>query len=141
MGLRIMILSPLVGRTARVEIAQAHDAHPALWSHFGQQPLELPLRLTVRIDRRLRRVLRNRNLGRMTIDGARRRKDKPAYSRLYGQLQQYTGSRHVVGHIHLGLGHGFGDQGVGRQVDDRLDALLIQQSLEQLAVPHPALNE
>src|SRR3989441_1108279 len=50
-------------------------------------------------------------------------------------------SQHIVGHILLRLGDRLRDQRKSGQMDDRLDALALEERLDQLAVPHPPLDE
>src|SRR5712691_533238 len=140
-GLRIVVLSQPLRGARRIEVAQAHHPDALLRPDIREQPLEIALRLAVRIHRHLRRVFRDRNRRRMAVDRARRREDEAADSGADCRLQQYTSSRHIVGHILLRLGDRLRDYRKSGQMDDRLDALALEERLDQLAVPHTPLDE
>src|SRR6266550_987847 len=141
MRLRVVILSPLLRRPRGIEIPQAHHRESMLRTELREQPLEIPFRLAVRVDRRLRGILRNRYRRRVAVHGAGGREDKAADLGASGGLQQYTGGGHIVGHILARLGHRLRHERESGQMDDRFDALTLEQRLDQLAVSYSALDE
>ncbi len=141
MRLRIVVFAKPCGGARGVEVAQAHHAHAVPGPDVGEQPLEISLRLAVRIHRRLRRVLHDRDLCRMPVHRARGREDETTDLGANRRLQQYTGGRHIVGHILLRLSNRLRDEGEGGQVDDCLDALSREHRLDQLAVAYFPLDE
>ena len=106
-----------------------------------EQLLEIPLRLAVRIHRPLRRVLGNGNRRRVPVHRAGGRENETADPGANRCLQQYTGGRHIVGHILLRLRNRLGHERERGQVDDGRDAFPLEQCVEQLAISHISLDQ
>src|SRR6266478_3977311 len=122
MGLGIMQLADFTALICAggVEVAQTGRAQ-AVSSIVGfKRILTEKFGSTIWIDRLARVILRDRNLGRLAIDGARRRKHEAADTRIERGVQKTQGCLDIVAEILARVLDRLTHIGVGREVHDTI---------------------
>ena len=108
---------------------------------IAQHPLGHQLRGAIGIDRRRRRVLRERNAGRRTIDRRCRREHEVTNALRHAAGEQISASAGVVAIVVERPAHGFRNDDAAGEMHHGLDSMALDERCREPAVAHVTFHQ
>src|SRR5207302_4000750 len=128
-------------RPSRVEVSQRHASQTVSLSVPIQSALQEALGFSVRVNRHLRMILRDRNRGRHSVRRTRRGKNNVLDARIHKNIEEVEGIHDIVLEVLARLAHRLTYVSARREVDDRLNAILGKSGAQQCRVSQVSTNQ
>ena len=141
LGMMVFADGAVIECAGGVEIAQRHVADAVGTADPLHHLFHRALRLAVRVRRVRLVILHDGDALRLAVDGSRRGKDDLVDVMAHHGLEEHLHAIDVVVEILQRLFHALADEGVRRKVDDSLNLVLIENTIEHRRVADVALVE